>query len=209
MSVMKFCTAQLWSSVTCAAVAPVAAQIVPHTEGLPAFSMLSAECPGDLHHHSQTALAILLDSPETWAPLLRALLSLDIGQTFFHLSYLSCECDKNLSPSGNEVAWSVLTILEVYSEKLYPQGSLSLFQFHWWIHLLQSSQILGGHIANVNLGQLHISSKQKSRWPIFKNPERYAVGKNNNKKPPRKPLLWLIVKIPLILYICISFSYLL
>ena len=118
-------------------------------------------------------LQYFLDSPETRAALLRALLSLDIGQTFFPLSCLNCDWDKNLLPSGSEVAWSELTILEMPSEKLDFQNNLLLFQFQYWVHLLQSPQILGGHIANVNLEQLYISSKQKSYW--LQNPVRYVA----------------------------------
>ena len=95
---------------------------------------LSAHCQlsalGTCTSPPRLTLQYFLDSPETRAPLLRALLSLDIGQTFFPLSCLSCDCDKSLPPSGSEVAWSELTILEVPSEKLGSQDNLLLFQFH-------------------------------------------------------------------------------
>lgn len=92
---MKCCTARLWSSVmqwSCC--------LWSHTDCAThrqASSMLSAKNSGGLHHSPRLTLQCFVDSQETRAPLSSALLSLDIGQTFFHLSYLNCDCDKNSS----------------------------------------------------------------------------------------------------------------
>lgn len=148
MPVMKFLSEQRWGSRrqwsshhgSCA-------NCATHRQH---FSRLSSKCPGGLYHSSMASaqgpwatvpwltLQCFLDSRETWEPLLS---SLDIGQTSFLLSFLSCDCDKTPLCQGARWPDAELEILEHF-EMLCPQDPDLSFPFHWRICLFQVFAIL-------------------------------------------------------------------
>lgn len=155
------------------------------------FSRLSSKCPGGRYHSSLASaqgpwaavpwltLQCFWDSRETWEPLLSFL---DIGQTFFLLSFLSCDCDKTLSLSGSELArcWARDSRTLWGAVPSRPRFAISLSLADLSFPSLCHPCLFGGHVSNVILDIYPGSSQRKSHWPIFKVPKGTHLERKGN-----------------------------
>lgn len=149
-------------------------------------------------------LQYFLDARETRLLLLSTLLSLDVGQSSFCLSSLSCGCDKTLLPQG--MRWPDLSSLFEKSvlRSCILKAVLCLFGSTGGL-VSPESQIFRGHIANVNLTAITCGVPKKTLTHLFLNaPKRYIVAKQNKNETKQKNLLRLTVKIPTMIYIFAS-----